>query len=262
MIENVNLYKERLSHNIDVWLDERRCAERSCSVRPSVTISRETGCRAIPVSEILTKRLNSASRDHLNWTLFDCGSLRTMNKDPKLVKQLDTFLSESHGEIPEVLTHAYQLDHDVDPRFQAVADSVRKLCTIGYATLVGRGANYIAFDMGQVFRVRIVAPEATRVEEVLRHFNYEITHARAKEWLHETDHARAKYVRTNLLREIDDPFGYQMTINRQCMDDETVADTILHGLECWMRCPQCHVHWEKGCHLGEEHSAHAESPLT
>jgi cytidylate kinase len=100
---------------------------------------------------------------------------------------------------------------------------VHVIASHGRAVIVGRGANFILpFDMR--FSIRVVAPEETRIQNIMTRFN--ISEEEAKHRIFNRQSKRTAFVCQSFHRDINDPLAYDMVVNTEKMDLETAARGI------------------------------------
>lgn len=97
----------------------------------------------------------------------------------------------------------------------------------GRAVLVGRGANFILPPEGR-FRVRIVAPLETRVQNVAREFG--VAPDEAKRRILRTDSDRRAFVRKYFHADITAPVNYHLVINTGTLTIDRAVDAIRGAL--------------------------------
>jgi cytidylate kinase len=102
----------------------------------------------------------------------------------------------------------------------------------GRAVIVGRGANFI-LPPEKRFSVRIVAPQAWRINKVSSEFN--ISNDEAKKRVMNTESDRRAFIRKYFNAEIADPTNYDLVINTATLnvdDAVKVISSALGVVEC------------------------------
>lgn len=97
----------------------------------------------------------------------------------------------------------------------------------GRAVIVGRGANFI-LPREVRFRVRIVAPLDTRVQNVAREFGVSSEEARRRVLRTESD--RRAFGRKYFHADITDPVNYDLVINTGTLSIDAAVEAIKGGL--------------------------------
>lgn len=102
----------------------------------------------------------------------------------------------------------------------------------GRAVIVGRGANFV-LPAEKRFAVRIVAPQAWRIENVSKEFD--ISSEDAKRRVMQTESDRRAFIRKYFNADIADPNNYDLVINTATLNlDDTVnvISAALGMVEC------------------------------
>ena len=102
---------------------------------------------------------------------------------------------------------------------------VAELAAEGRAVLVGRAAPAVLGQGGDALHVKLVAPEAFRLEQVCRRLS--LDQKEAREVLKRTDKNRARYHREYYDRDWDDPVNYDMVLNTDRLQFDGAAAVIV-----------------------------------
>jgi cytidylate kinase len=103
----------------------------------------------------------------------------------------------------------------------------------GRAVIVGRGANFV-LPPEKRFAVRIVAPQAWRIENVAREFS--LSKEDAKRRVIRTESDRRAFIHKYFNAEIADPTNYDLVINTATLsldDTVTMISVALGMVECF-----------------------------
>jgi hypothetical protein len=92
------------------------------------------------------------------------------------------------------------------------------------AIIVGRAAAFVLGDRPDVLHVRLTGPEHDRILRVMLTDN--VDEAEARHRVHQTDHARAVYVRHFYHRHWDDPSVFHLIVTSTALTVPTCVDTI------------------------------------
>ena len=202
-----------------------RAAEEP-TLAPSITISRQAGARAVSIGEKLTAHLQHGTRfKNSDWTLFDQNLVKTIIEDNHLPHELEQ-------QMPEDRVHLMPTDRTL---FQRSAYTIRKLCRLGHAVVVGRAGNFITEDLTNTFRIRLVGSFECRRDHLQQKFS--MTAKAAQEYIHEKDTARMRYVKSHVHEDIEDSTAYHLTINTDELSDDSVVAIITYSLEEWAAGP-------------------------
>lgn len=202
-----------VSRQVNRWNIERKAAHdesvsedavRIAQTRPIVTLSRQRGCRGHEIAKLLAYHLQYG---HFDSEIVDFIA-RHLGVRSELVESLDE-KDRSEMELWVRNLFASQVfDHDEYSR--ALAEVMRTAALQGGLVIVGRGGNFM-LQNDNAFHVRIIAPLELRIKSLMETEGK--TREAAVEDIEKTDHARSKFIRRYFKRDIDDPLGYNLTIN-------------------------------------------------
>ncbi|PKN19682.1 MAG: hypothetical protein CVU71_04725 [Deltaproteobacteria bacterium HGW-Deltaproteobacteria-6] len=99
----------------------------------------------------------------------------------------------------------------------------------GNIIIIGRGGSFILKD--KAFRVRIVAPEQSRVEKVMR--DRHITQSEALEYVRKYDDYQIGFIKKYFNEDINDPKHYDMMVNTEHVGIESAAESIKKAFLSW-----------------------------
>jgi cytidylate kinase len=99
----------------------------------------------------------------------------------------------------------------------------------GNVVLVGRGAQIILRDVPGVFRARLVAPKALRVERIMERYSF--TRDEAEEYVRRSDHEREGLIHSIFHVDPNDWSLYDVIVNTSRYSSGAVADMIVQAVE-------------------------------
>jgi cytidylate kinase len=99
----------------------------------------------------------------------------------------------------------------------------------GNVILIGRGASFILRD--KTFRVRMIAPQKMRIENVIR--DRRISHEEAQKYVLEYDANQIAFIRKYFNEDIAKPEHYDILLNMQHLSIESAADSIKKAFLEW-----------------------------
>jgi len=99
----------------------------------------------------------------------------------------------------------------------------------GNVVLVGRGAQIILRDIPGVFRARLVAPKALRVERIMERYNF--TREEAEEFVRRSDHEREGLMHSIFHVDPNDWSLYDLIMNTARYTSGAAADIIVQAVE-------------------------------
>ncbi|RKX28514.1 MAG: hypothetical protein DRP71_17270 [Verrucomicrobia bacterium] len=222
---------ERCRHYIDCRLTEGgKRRDRVRKVAPAVTISRETGSRAVTIGKVLTGVLDEvAPSSGCRWTVFDENLVEEVLADHNLPKRLKAYLVEDKvHEFTASIEEILGLHPSSWTLFHHTVETVLKLALLGQVILVGRGTNLMTASMPGVLHVRLIGSVEKRVAHVARY--YDLAEDEARKLIRKKDAAGRRFVRQHFGYKNADPMIYDLVINTDRLRDEAVATMIADGL--------------------------------
>ena len=182
---------------------------------PFVTISREAGVDGHALGrEIIRQLVKRESRDEWaqGWDLFDHQLCLLIVQDPQLKASFESLVEEEYRPesrlfIPEMLAGTAR-QHMVTKR---VFEVVRLLSLLGRVVIVGRAGNFVTRGVAGGLHVRLVAPEAFRLRNMME-LQSEGDEA-ARKALARQDRDRRRLADDFFNADIADPANYDLVLN-------------------------------------------------
>lgn len=222
---------ERCRHYIDCRLTEGgKRRDRVRKVAPAVTISRESGSRAVTIGKALARILDEvAPSKDCHWTVFDDNLVEKVLEDHHLPQRLKAYMVEDKvGEFSASIEEILGLHPSSWTLFHHTVETVLKLASLGQVILVGRGANLMTASMPGVLHVRLIGSVPVRTAQVER--TYALATDEARKQLRKKDAASQRYVRQHFGLKNADPVLYDLVINTDRLRDDAVAMIIADAL--------------------------------
>jgi cytidylate kinase len=204
---------------------------------PVITIAREFGAGGARVAAMLAQRLGAevidrqlvaevASRLGLTADEVAAEDERAKSVVDRLIRSFAWF-GEAYG---PGWSPPYS-DPLVDTQ-QAVRllteEVIRDTARRGNAIIVGRGGAFILADWPGVLHVFLRSAEPVRIREIMARDTLSEEEARRR--LHQTDAARAAYMRRNYGTDWRDPRGYDLVLDTGRLSYQRAAEAILAAL--------------------------------
>lgn len=209
----------------------------SCHVKPlvvvkpggrklSITLSRQTGSGGHSIAEKLAVCLQERTgSEACPWTVFDRQLMKVALEEHDLPARMAESLPEDRvSELEDVVQELLGAQPSSWSLVPQVTETVLKFADLGYAIIVGRGANVITARLKHVFHVRLVGSLEVRIERVMT--NLRMSRKKAMEFIAREDRGRKRYLRKHFQVNIDDPLIYHMTLNTDRLDIDTAARVI------------------------------------
>jgi cytidylate kinase len=198
---------------------------------PVITISRETGCSAREISQLLYEKIVNGFFDG------NCNSCpwRLINKDilqqsaSKLLglqpSKLDyVFREVEKGTISEILEALSTKYYHSDRKKKKIVISVIKaMAEQGNIIFLGRGSVAVTRKLKNSFHIKLMAPLDWRIEQVMTRFNY--TREKAIVFVDESDKQRAKLI--ECFGGNADYSLFDATFNTATLTHDEIVDQIL-----------------------------------
>lgn len=198
--------------------DEQKDKEvRAQDFRPVITVSRQRGSRGSYIAEKLAERFTYAL---LHRDLID-RICKSSGYHKRIVQSLDEHSrSQLESWFEGVLAGSY-VDHGDYSRH--LLKVIYSISTLGGVVVVGRGANFI-IGMDRGFHVRVVAPAATRVQNLVEF--QKLAEGEARREVAAKDEERGNFIRKHFGRSIDDPIEYDLVINSDAIGVDPAVNLI------------------------------------
>lgn len=189
---------------------------------PVITISREAGSGGQLVAKGIAKRLG--------FDLFHREVIQKMAESAQVNSRLLETLDEKGLSMLEdwisSLVHERHLWPD-----QYLQHLMKVIATIGRhgrAIIVGRGANFV-LPPEKRFRVRIVAPQELRVQNVARDLDIPVDEAKRR--VIRTNSDRRAFIRKYFNADISDPINYDLVINTETLSVDAAIGTVCSAIK-------------------------------
>ena len=200
----------------------------SQAIKPIVTISREYGCPSKPIAQLLTDTINKKLPEgsHLKWRFINKEVLesaaRELQLNPADVKYLLSVGEKSLMEDFLVsFSSTYVSNLNVNHTLTKVVSTIAQS---GHVVLVGRGSAAILQGKPRSLHVRLMAPEAWRLQAVISSRN--ISSAEAKHLIETTDKKRSALYELILGQKMN-PYIFDVAFNCSTLSKHQIVEGIL-----------------------------------
>ncbi|MFT3830947.1 MAG: cytidylate kinase family protein [Opitutaceae bacterium] len=203
------------------WLD-RKMPPPVHTLRPFVTISRESGAGGSGLARLLARALNAEAPPDISWSVFDGMITTRMLRDHHLPSHIARFLPEDRmAELNSAVGELVGLHPNLWDLVEKTNATLRRLAQDGHVVLVGRGAAFATASSAAGVHVRLVAPPAQRAKNFCELYGMPEPDALALNA--KRDAAARRYVRATFNADIEDPQAYDLVINtaRVTLDQAT-----------------------------------------
>ena len=188
---------------------------------PTITISREPGSGG----SIMAKKL----AQKLGFEIFHQEVLLEIAKRADVSDKLLATLDEKGLNVLEDCISALVYDRHLwpDEYLKHLMKVIGAIGEHGRAIIVGRGANFVVPPQNRL-RLRIVAPQNIRVENVVH--TYDVTSEEAKRRIIRTESDRRAFVRKYFNADIANPTNYDLVINTGLLDMDKAVDSVIAAI--------------------------------
>ncbi|MFI5350477.1 MAG: AAA family ATPase [Elusimicrobiota bacterium] len=194
---------------------------------PFVTVSREAGAGGHALAESLLQRFSKESGElFAGWQIFDKSLCERVAADPDLHVSLQSLLNEEHhtglDDLLRSLVAGVGPQNKIDHR---MFRTVRGVCVLGKAIVVGRAAALITRDLPFGVHVRLVSERKARVDRVRRETGLDAIEV--GQTLDRQDWQRAREADTYFNKDIADPHLYDCVWNADAVTFEAMAESLV-----------------------------------
>lgn len=232
---NLPVNLDRCRTFIDCQLTAHPGAKAGTAAPPklAVTISRLAGSGAWLVADKLAAFLEQhAPAEGCRWTVFDKELVEKVLEDHNLPRKLAQFMPEDRGSaIQDMMQEILGLHPPSWTLAHQTTETILKLGELGQVILIGRGANLITAKLPHVLHVRLLGSLERRIARVQEQLK--LDRKAAAEFIEKVDRGRQRYLKEHFRATVDDPLGYDLTVNTDRISCEDAA--LLIGQAALMR---------------------------
>lgn len=192
----------------------------------SVTLSRQTGTGGRIIARSLAAYLEKYDRTTTApWTVFDKNLVETVLEHHHLPKSLAKYMPEDRvSQLDDITQELVGLRPASWTLREQVTSTMLHLAELGNVILVGRGGAIIARKLRHVFHVRLVGSLEARLEHVRKYD--QLGREAALKFLKQEDRGRARYLKQQFHRDVEDPLLYDLIVNTDRLQHEHAAKLI------------------------------------
>ena len=209
-----------LDHTVCGWGD-------SAPLKPTITISREFGCEAFPVSEELVRLAEKKTGEP--WLLVDKSLLDAVAKEHHVPEEIMLSLGSKPRWFDDMMaTFSSNWKSDAD-YYRLLCRQVVMIASAGNAVIVGLGSPVITKNLKNCFRYRLIAEHDFKVNSIARRMK--IPKQEAELVVMDQQKERDRVIRKLLNCDLRDPLLYHAIFNNGRIKSQQVAKLILdHAL--------------------------------
>lgn len=211
---------------LNVQWSESRTPWMPKSVRPFITLTRESGSGGTILARALARKLNAKASGDVSWSVYEGNLVKVMLRQNRLNAGLDRFLPEDRvSEVHSSMGELVGLHPNLWDLTQKTIETMAGLARAGHAILVDRGANFATAQIPNGVHVRLVAPPDHRARYIAG--LYGLTEQEALVYNARRDAARRRYVSAIFGRKRADESDYDLVINTSRVSIEEAAAQII-----------------------------------
>lgn len=190
--------------------------------KPTITISREFGCEAYPMAELLRQLMEKRTKE--SWTLMDKALLEEVAKNHNLSDQVLSKLGEKNHFLDEFLStfsNRWKSDRDY---YRLLCKQIIALAENGNVIIVGRGGAQVTHRMKNCYHFRMFASTAFKASSIAKRLGLDISEAEALVEKRQKD--RDRFIRDFL---DCDPYNlnfYHLVFNNDRNSASRISETI------------------------------------
>jgi cytidylate kinase len=222
----------RIAAHVQAWEQLRTSSGPRPSVTyPFLTISREFGCEAVPVSRHLVQLLNETTDHRYPWVAYDRELLDEVSEQLHLHRTiLDAVDGKRRSEMTELFDAMLNFRVDDSVVIRKLAEVIRSLAIHGHVVLVGRGSYWLTQDLQTGFHVRIIAPREWRIQKIAR--QRDIPVREAEKVMVEGERLRDHYLNTYFSHDPHRPFRHDIILDNGRLSVEQMSEIIATAIRC------------------------------
>ncbi|MBC8018383.1 MAG: cytidylate kinase-like family protein [Verrucomicrobia bacterium] len=189
---------------------------------PCITLSREFGCEAYPVAELLRELMTSSSGEE--WVLMDKSLLEEVARHHNLSEEVLRGLGEKNRIMDEVLATFSSRWKSEKDYFRLLCRHIVSLAEQGNFIIVGRGGAIVTRHLENCHHFRLYASPAFKTASIAHRLN--MLPEEAENLIRKKQKQRDKFIVDFLDQDARDVSFYDLLFNNDRNSSEKIAHTI------------------------------------
>jgi len=199
---------------------------------PFVSISREFGCEALPLSNQLVETLNERLNPSIPWIAYDRELLDKVARKADLRRTLlDTLDERRRDRMSKLFDNIIVHDGPDSASVRDLAGMIRALALHGHSVLVGRGSSLVTQDLKNGLHVRLVAPRSWRIHTIAD--NREMPFQEAEQVVAQGEKERHHYLDTFFVSDPVHPYHHDLVIDNSRFNIAQIVEIVFTSLNVW-----------------------------
>jgi cytidylate kinase len=190
---------------------------------PAITISREFGCEAYPMAELLQKLMEKRTGN--SWTIMDKTLLEEVAKDHDLSEKTLKSLGEQSGFVDEIIatfSPAWKTDKDY---YRMLCRQIYSLAHSGNVIILGRGAANITQSVKNCCHFKLFASMKLKIRLIAQRM--ELSDEEAEKLIIKKQHQRDIFINDFLNQDARDLRFYHLIFNNDKSSSNKIAAMIM-----------------------------------
>lgn len=218
--------ENRLGALLEVTRRQDAIKASKAPAKPTITISREFGCEAYPMAELLRQKMEKQTKEC--WSLMDKALLDEVTKNHNLSEQVLKSLGDKNRFLDDFLSTFSNRWKSEKDYYRLLCRHIIALAEQGNVILVGRGAPIITAKMKNCFHFRMYASQSFKEASITKRLGIDTGEARTL--VERRQRERDKFIKDFLDRDPYDLSVYHLVFNNDRNDAEKTAQTICNYL--------------------------------
>ena len=200
-------------------------------LKPTISISHQTGAGAPEIAEQLIRRLQKTElKGDRPWTLYNHQLIENALLEQRLPKRLaEKITEEKRFFIHELIDDVFDLQPPSWVLIPQVRETTLRLAEAGYVILVGHGATVVTAQLANVFHVRLTGSVSKRIERVQK--LDKLTPEAAARFVKTEDRKRNKFLKAHFHARLDNELLHDLAINTDRVSNEDAVALISEGAQ-------------------------------
>jgi cytidylate kinase len=193
---------------------------------PFITISRQFGCPAYPLSDLLKQRLNVGLDPKEGWAVLDRELIKEIASQHNLSEDLVRSLKEDvRSQLNQYLDKLFANVPTEFTIYKKMVETLRYLAEKGNVIIVGFGGAILTRHIDRGFHVRLVGSFESRMQYVKKCTGFSETEA--AKFVREKEVERDSFIKRFTRESADDPLHYHLVLNVDKSSLEDMVETVL-----------------------------------
>lgn len=195
---------------------------------PFITISRQSFAGGCALGEKIVNELGTRppGDPFSGFRIYDKELCRRVAEDHNLSSRLEFLINEEyHGALQDTLAQVFAGTPSQLAVFHRTFDAIRNLAALGRCIIIGRGGFVLTRDLPCGVHVRLVAEFRDRVAALCA--RERVDKLEAEPILRRQDADKARMIREQFKRDIEDPLNYDFVFNTSRVPLDVVAKEVL-----------------------------------